>query len=88
MDPALPFVDAPDPTEMLPLLPTLAVPALKLKRPDTPLSPLFWVMIVIEPLDVDDPLPLANAIAPPDVVSPTPAVPTMAPPLPLAEPLP
>jgi len=40
---------------MLPLLPTLAVPELKLKRPDTPLSPEFIVRTVTEPLDVIEP---------------------------------
>ena len=87
-EPALPFVDAPVPTEILPLLPTLAVPELKLSRPDTPLSPLHWVWIVIDPLDVDDPVPLASAIAPPEVVRPSPAVANIAPPFPLAAPLP
>ena len=55
MDPALPLVECPVPTEMLPLLPTLAVPELKLKRPDTPLSPEFIVRTVTEPLDVIEP---------------------------------
>jgi hypothetical protein len=40
---------------MLPLLPTLAVPELKLSHPDTPLSPEFIVRTVTEPLDVFEP---------------------------------
>ena len=55
IEPAFPTVEAPEPMEMLPLLPELAVPELKLKRPDTPLSPEFIVRTVTEPLDVIEP---------------------------------
>ena len=40
---------------MLPLLPTLAVPELKLRRPDTPTLPEFIVRTVTDPLDVIEP---------------------------------
>ena len=66
MEPALPEVDAPVPTEMLPLLPSLVEPELKLSRPDTPLSPDITVLTVMDPLDVDEPVPLLRATAPPE----------------------
>ena len=40
---------------MLPLLPMLAVPELKLSRPDTPTLPEFIVRTVTDPLDVIEP---------------------------------
>ena len=55
MDPALPLVARSEPTEMLPLLPTLAVPELKLRRPDTPLLPELYVLNDIFPLEVVEP---------------------------------
>jgi hypothetical protein len=88
MDPPLPFVAAPVPTETLPLLPTLVVPELKLNRPDTPLVPADTEQIVNDPLDVADPIPLAIDMAPPDVERPMPALSSMLPPLPLLAPLP
>jgi hypothetical protein len=59
------LVAFPDPTETLPLLPSLVVPELKLSRPDTPLSPPRTVRMVIEPLDVDVPSPVDSTNAPP-----------------------
>ena len=58
IDPALPLVDAPVPMDTLPLLPSLVVPELKLKRPETPLFPAPTVWIVMEPLEVAEPYPL------------------------------
>ena len=55
MDPALPVVARSEPIEMLPLLPKLAVPELKLRRPDTPTLPEFIVRTVTDPLDVIEP---------------------------------
>ena len=88
MDPPLPLVAGPVPTETLPLLPTLAVPELKLSHPDTPLSPAFTARMVIEPLDVDEPYPVARSNAPPLIEVPSPAVASRSPPSPLLEPLP
>ena len=51
----------------------LVVPELKLSRPDTPLSPDFTVLTVTEPLDVDEPVPLLKATAPPEFDVPSPA---------------
>ena len=88
MDPALPLVARSEPTEMLPLLPTLAVPELKLKRPDTPLSPALTARTVMVPLDVDEPYPVASSNAPPLIEVPSPLVASKSPPSPLEEPLP
>ena len=73
MDPALPLVARSDPTEMLPLLPKLAVPELKLKRPDTAPSPALKVRNVILPLDCVDPYPDHSVMAPPERAVDSPA---------------
>jgi hypothetical protein len=62
----LPVVAAPVPTDTLPLFPTLAVPELKLSRPDTPTLPAFIVRTVTDPLDVVDPYPDSTDTAPPE----------------------
>jgi hypothetical protein len=54
------------PIDKLPLFPSLVEPELKLSRPDTPLSPELTVLTVMEPLDVDEPVPLLKATAPPE----------------------
>jgi hypothetical protein len=100
MEPPLPFVVAPEPIDKLPLLPTLAVPELKLSCPDTPVVPALNVLNVILPLDCVEPNPDDNLIAPPDravdwpaktatlppvSVSPAPTVTRMLPPLPFVD---
>jgi len=55
MDPPFPLVARSVPIEMLPLLPTLVDPELKLSRPDTPLLPALNVLVVMEPLEVVEP---------------------------------
>jgi hypothetical protein len=82
MEPALPFVDAPLPIETLPLFPSLVVPELKLSHPETPLVPELCVLMVIEPLDVEHPMPLESAMEPPEYVSPLPLRIITVPPLP------
>jgi hypothetical protein len=63
--PALPSVAAPVPRKMAPEEPEFDVPELNESRPLTPLSPAFEVRIVIAPLVLAIPWPLAKLMAPP-----------------------
>ena len=63
--PPRPTVAAPLPRSSDPLLPVLDVPEEKISMPLTPLVPELAVRIVIMPLDVDVPSPVATLNAPP-----------------------
>ena len=52
-DPALPPVAAPEPIEIVPVLPELDVPELNTSTPLTPFAPALALRIVMAPL-VDD----------------------------------
>ena len=65
MAPPLPLVDAPEPIEMAPDEPELAVPELNESNPLTPLSPALAETMVIAPLVLAMPCPLATPTAPP-----------------------
>ena len=63
--PPRPPVATPDPMYSAPVLPPLDVPDEKTSLPLEPESPEFAVRMVIAPLDVDVPSPVAMARAPP-----------------------
>jgi len=64
-EPPRPPKEDPDPMYKAPLLPLLAVPELKTKRPLTPLVPAFAVRILKAPLLVEELDPLTIPTAPP-----------------------
>jgi hypothetical protein len=65
MSPPFPFVEDPVATTILPDVPELVVPEVKLKWPLTPLVPALSVRTTTEPLDVAVPSPVVRDTAPP-----------------------
>ena len=63
--PALPPVEAADPIETEPVVPDVDVPELNASKPDTPASPALEDAIVIAPLVLAMPCPLATPTVPP-----------------------
>ena len=55
IDPALPLVAAPEPIEIVPVLPELDVPELNTSTPLAPFAPAFADLIVIAPLVLEMP---------------------------------
>merc|ERR1719482_517541 len=81
--PARHDVTALEPIMMAPLLPLTDVPVLKISMPLTPEVPELIDRIVMAPLDVAVPSPLARCTAPPVCTVLRPASKTTAPPTPL-----
>jgi hypothetical protein len=54
-EPPLPFVETPVSNIIFPLLPTLAVPVLKLRPPETPFVPALTLRMIISPLERVEP---------------------------------
>jgi len=63
--PLRPAVDAPEPSQIAPLLPLLALPELNTRIPLEPVDPEFMLRIVTMPLVVAVPSPLLRLKAPP-----------------------
>jgi hypothetical protein len=83
-EPDRPLFAVPVPMYMLPLLPTLDVPVLRVSRPLTPDGPALAVLKRKEPLEVTVLYPLIIEVRPPDSDVEVPADRIRSPPVPLS----
>ena len=80
MDPPRPLVAVPEPMKRLPLIPLLELPELRTTAPLTPDVPALAVLMINEPLLVEDPYPVKIDTIPPLDDDDTPADNTSCPP--------